>query len=56
MFFKESRYDTPGLPFAGSDDGPGIATGEFPAIEHRFKDAARFGGQLPEPSFLFRPE
>ena len=39
-----------------ANDGRGVAARQFSAVKYRFKDAAGFEGQTPEPDLLFGPQ
>jgi hypothetical protein len=52
----QRRYDSPRLPFAGADDGIGIAAWQLSAVKHSFEDAAGFWGQLSKPDLFFSPK
>ena len=44
------------MTLARAGSRAGVATRQFSAIEHRFQDAGRFGGELAQPDFLLGSE
>jgi hypothetical protein len=52
----QRRDDAACLALARSHHARRVGPRQFPAIEHGFENAPRFGRQMPEPSFLFRPQ